>query len=417
MIFNSCDFYHPSVKEVPIMETLSSEQFRYFRLNSHHLDRFYKSSDILALAGACGFQNSPPGAWESALHFRAPGLSSDGMNRLLYQERTLLQAWSFRGAPVVFPSCESGTFLLALAACPGESWIYTKGITLALDYLEMDEEELLKLLKEVMPGLDDTVLVSKSTLDQTLARWMLPLLPPDRRDRWMAPSMYGDPGRQTVGGAVVSFLLRPCSFLGLVVFGERQNQFPTFTSLKRWTGSGLSPQPDAAKQLVRKYLHCYGPSTPGDFAAWLGASGQQARRMWQEVRPEMEPAKISGKTVWYLSNDREALFAPADPTRNLLLTDGHDPYLDQRDRWILQPDKALHRKIWRTVANPGTVIWQGEIIGIWNGRRSSRGLNIHMDIWKNPFDTEEELRRMLEDHVAEYAAFRQLSLSDFSISL
>ena len=339
------------------------------------------------------------------------------MNRLLYQERTLLQAWSFRGAPVVFPSCESGAFLLALAACPGESWIYTKGITLALDYLEMDEEELLKLLKEVMPGLDDTVLGSKSTLDQTLARWMLPLLPPDRRDRWMAPSMYGDPGRQTVGGAVVSFLLRPCSFLGLVVFGERQNQFPTFTSLKRWTGSGLSPQPDAAKQLVRKYLHCYGPSTPGDFAAWLGASGQQARRMWQEVRPEMEPAKISGKTVWYLSDDREALFAPADPSRNLLLTDGHDPYLDQRDRWILQPDKALHRKIWRTVANPGTVIWQGEIIGIWNGRRSSRGLNIHMDIWKNPFDTEEELRRMLEDHVAEYAAFRQLSLSDFSISL
>ena len=139
--------------------------------------------------------------------------------------------------------------------------------------------------------------------------------------------------------------------------------------------------------------------------------------MWQEVRPEMEPAKISGKTVWYLSDDREALFAPADPSRNLLLTDGHDPYLDQRDRWILQPDKALHRKIWRTVANPGTVIWQGEIIGIWNGRRSSRGLNIHMDIWKNPFDTEEELRRMLEDHVAEYAAFRQLSLSDFSISL
>ena len=54
------------------MLELSSEQIRYFRLNSHHLDRIYSTEDCLAAAGACGLQNSPPGAWETALYNRIP---------------------------------------------------------------------------------------------------------------------------------------------------------------------------------------------------------------------------------------------------------------------------------------------------------------------------------------------------------
>ena len=50
---------------------------------------------------------------------------------------------------------------------------------------------------------------------------MLPVLPAEKRDLWNQPSMYGSPDKQTVGGAVVSFLLRPCAFMGLVVFGRR----------------------------------------------------------------------------------------------------------------------------------------------------------------------------------------------------
>ena len=51
-------------------------------------------------------------------------------------------------------------------------------------------------------------------------------------------SMYGNPERQTVGGAVVSFLLRPCAFMGLVVL-QAEGYQPTFTSYKSWTGHSL----------------------------------------------------------------------------------------------------------------------------------------------------------------------------------
>ena len=54
-----------------------------------------------------------------------------------------------------------------------------------------------------------------------LAERVADLLPPERRARWNYPSMYGSPDKQTVGGAAVSFLLRPCAFGGQVVFGQR----------------------------------------------------------------------------------------------------------------------------------------------------------------------------------------------------
>ena len=363
------------------MTELNLEQIRNFRLHSHHLDAFYTKEDLIAAAGACGMQNSPPGAWETALYNRIPSCSQEDMNHFLYQERCLLQAWSLRGAPVVFPEEESDVFLSALIPQEDEPWIYTQGISLALDFLQMSFEELLPMLKQVMPRLNGKTIVTKSALDQTLAEWMLPLLPEEKKTLWNHPSMYGSPDKQTVGGAVVSFLLRP------------------------WTGHPLENQGEGEKELVRKFLHCYGPATPASFEGWLGCSGKQARRMWKAVSEEMEPVKAAGKNAWILSEDKACLLSPESLQRELLLLGGHDPYLDQRDRSILQPDKSLHKQIWKMVANPGTVVYRGEIIGIWTSKKKSRGMEMKITLW-NGFQDKEKISVLAE----EYADFRQQKL-------
>lgn len=383
------------------------EQIRSFRLHSHHLDSPQKS-DIGALAGACGMQNSPPGSWETALHNRAADCSLAEMERLLYKEKYLIQAWSLRGAPVVFPSQESSTFLSALIPEPGEPWIYTRGITLALDFLKMEFDELLEILKQVMPQLDHHTIVSKSALDQTIAGWMAPFLPADKQDLWNQPSMYGSPDVQTVGGAVVSFLLRPCAFNGLVVFGERNGISPSFTSWKNWTGHALEVSQDASSQLVRKYLHCYGPASVDTFVSWLGCSGKQGRRMWKTVSEEMEPVSMSGKMAFILSEDRARLFSPVSFERELILLGSHDPYLDQRDRLILQPDKAFHKEIWKTVTNPGAILYRGEVIGVWTGKKKDKGLEVNMTLWSNS----PEIKK-LKELAEKYADFRRLELIKF----
>ena len=136
-------------------------QIRAFRLRAHHLDRTYSYEEIPEAVGACGMQNTPPGAWENALYHRIPSCSLVQMKQLLYGDpkslgysgcpkasetgRTLLQAWSLRGAPFVFPASESGVFLSALIPQAEEPWIYTRGIALALEYLGMEMEPLLEL--------------------------------------------------------------------------------------------------------------------------------------------------------------------------------------------------------------------------------------------------------------------------------
>ncbi len=381
------------------------EQIRSFRLHSHHLDAVYPKDDMERLAGACGMLNTPPGVWETAMFNRAPDSSLADMERWLYEDKTLVQAWSLRGVPALFPVSQSPVFLSALVPEGDEPWIYTRGITGALDFLKMDFQPLLELLRQVMPCLDHRVIVSKATLDQTLADWMLPMIPADKRGLWNQPSMYGSPDRQTVGGAVVSFLLRPCAFCGLVVFGKRDGISPTFISYKNWTGQLLKPDEGAPGNLVRHYLHCYGPSGVDGFVNWLGCSGKQGRRLWNLVSGEMEPVMASGKKMYILSDDRERLFAPPSFEREMILLGGHDPYLDQRDRAILQQDPGLQKKIWRLSANPGAVVCRGEVVGIWTGKKKGKGMEIQITLWK-----EVHHRQGLLELAEQYAGFRQQKL-------
>ena len=103
---------------------ITPEQVRAHRLRAHHLDRRYPASRILEAAGACGLQNSPPGGWETALFQRLEGCSLPLLRDALYRDRALLQAWSIRGVPLVFPAGESGVFLSPLLAREGECpWI------------------------------------------------------------------------------------------------------------------------------------------------------------------------------------------------------------------------------------------------------------------------------------------------------
>ena len=388
------------------MTHLTKEQIRRFRLHAHHLDTWYEKADVCQISGACGLQNSPPGAWETALHNRIHALTKEHLRQLLEEDKTLLQAWSFRGAPVVFPASERDVFLSALVPVPGEPWIYTQGIELALDFLNMSFDELLALLLQVMPKLKGQIIKSKVALDQTLADWVLPLLPQDRRLLWTAPSMYGNPEKQTVGGAAVSFLLRPCALMGHIVFGKREGAFPTFTDAQSWLNQPASPRADCEKQLVRNYLHCYGPASVGSFASWLGCSFAQAKRLWHGVEDEMESVCFDGKERFFLSVDKKALLCPPEPRRTLHLLGGHDPYLGLGDRDVILADKGWQKKLWQTVSNPGAVLWMGEIVGMWKPKKKGAKLEIEVTLRPGAAAPEQGLAELAE----RYALFTKATL-------
>lgn len=386
---------------------LSARQIRAHRLRAHHLDQKYPFGELLTVAGSCGLQNSPPGAWETAAFCRLKNCTLPQLHQALYQKKELLQAWSIRGVPLIFPTADSDVFLSALIAQEGEEpWIYTKGIGLAIDHLGMSFAELLPLVESAAEYLEDHTIKSKEELDRVLAQLIAEQLPAQKQSLWNAPSMYGAPDRQTVGGAAVSFLLRPCSFRGLVVFGEREGISPTFTSPLRWLGHKLVPSAQGTAELARRFLHAYGPATLRAFADWLGSTPAQAKRLWQQIEEELEPVTAAGKKAFILQSDRES-FRCADTEEALLLLGPHDPYLDVRDRAILLEDTAAQLQVWRTVGNPGVVLKGGKIIGIWKTRTQREKLSVSTTLWE-PLSTPEQ--RELERQMEGYASFRGLAL-------
>ncbi len=227
----------------------------------------------------------------------------------------------------------------------------------------MSFDEAHARVREAARCLDGTTIRSKEALDQLLADRVGEQLPPKQRALWDSPSMYGRPDRQTVGGAAVSFLLRPCSFASLVVFGRREENSPTFTSFRRWLGREPSPALRGEAELVRRFLHCYGPAAPADLQAWLGSSPQQAKRLWSAAAEEMEPVRCWAGPAGPDPGPGQPHRPPEQPGR-LILLGPHDPYLDLRDRALVLEDPARQRQVWRTVSNPGAVLKDGRVAGI-----------------------------------------------------
>ena len=63
----------------------SFEQIRAYRLRAHHLDQKLPPDALEKAAGACGLQNSPPGAWETAAYNRLTDCTLRGLQNALYK--------------------------------------------------------------------------------------------------------------------------------------------------------------------------------------------------------------------------------------------------------------------------------------------------------------------------------------------
>lgn len=391
------------------MLTLSARQVLGHRLWAHHLDRPLPIAGLLEAAGACGVQNSPPGACETALWNRVEGLTPLALQRELVETRSMLQAWSFRGAPCVFPTRDIPVFLHALIPQPGEPWIYTGGAPLALEHVGMDFDTVLALVQEALSLLDNETVLSKSALDATIAQAVAPLLPPEKRALWEDPSMYGP--NQTVGGAAVSFMLRPCAMQGLVVFGARASGSPTFTSARRWLGDCPTPTGAGQRELVRRFLHCYGPADQTMLAQWLGCSPGQAHRLWQCAEADMMQAVVEGRIRYILAEDADSFDGAMLPD-DVRLLGPHDPYLDCRDRELLLPEKPLQRRVWKTVANPGAILRAGRVEGVWKAKKAGRKLTVAATLWRGDPATALAVQRQ----AAGYAHFQGLVLADCAVT-
>ena len=160
--------------------------------------------------------------------------------------------------------------------------------------------------------------------------------------------------------------------------------------LIRWEGARAPlvwtvPQPEiepaeARRELARRYLHVFGPTTHAAFARWAGIGATQARVAFETLGPKLTPVTTPIGDAWILGSDEEALrVAASAPAAARLLPSGDAYYLLQgAERELLVPDAARRAALWTSRVWPGALLVGGEIAGTW---RRAEG-NVSIALWR-----------------------------------
>jgi hypothetical protein len=173
---------------------------------------------------------------------------------------------------------------------------------------------------------------------------------------------------------------------GIGVGNRMRYATATGTLLIRWEGAraplvwtvprpGINPA-DARRELARRYLHVYGPTTSDSFAKWAGIGADQGRATFDALGRSLIPVRTPIGDAWILAHDEEAIREPAGPPASARLLPSGDAYwlLQGSDRELLVPDAAQRAELWTPRVWPGAVLVGGEIVGTW--RRAQAKLTV-----------------------------------------
>jgi hypothetical protein len=187
---------------------------------------------------------------------------------------------------------------------------------------------------------------------------------------------------------------------GIQVGNRMRYATTTGTLLIRWEGARAPlvwtvPRPeidplDARRELARRYLHVYGPTTPPAFARWAGIRAGEARAAFDGLSGSLVAVSTPIGGAWILASDEPAIREPPGPPAPARLLPSGDAYylLQGADRELLIPDAGQRAALWTSRVWPGAVLVGGEIVGVW--RRA--GAKLSIETWR-------KLRRAERDAV------------------
>lgn len=134
----------------------------------------------------------------------------------------------------------------------------------------------------------------------------------------------------------------------------------------------LDPE-TARRELLRRFLAWFAPTTPERFVRWAAVDPDEALRTWRAVEAELVSVVVGGKRRFAHERDVEAL-ASAEPVRGVRLLPPGDPYL-YPDRALLVSDAASYDALYKAKGEAaGGILLDGELVGTWARQAHRVGL-------------------------------------------
>ncbi|MCG5214746.1 winged helix DNA-binding domain-containing protein [Streptosporangium sp. KLBMP 9127] len=349
------------------------------RLERHALAGPAAGAGPADVVGAiCGAHAQVLSAAELSVGLRLPGATRDEVRDALWTGRTLVKTFGPRGTVHLLPTRDLPMWTGALSALPPPGNGHAKDVRLTPEQTD-----------EVVAAIAAALAAAELTAEE-LGEEVVAATGPWAGDLVM-PAFQGMWPRWRMATAVAAHR-------GALCFGANRGRRVTYTNPHRWL-PGFRPADGrtAQAEVLRRYLHAYGPATPAHFAKWLAASPRWAGELFDSLSGELERVEVEGVTAWVNAGDTAPGEPPAPDGVRLL------PYFDAytvgcHPRELLFPGRAAERALaGGQGGNFPVLLVGGTVAGVWHQRRSGR----RIDVTVEPLEALTSRRlRGLEEQVA-----------------
>lgn len=344
-----------------VKKPVSLQQINAWRMHRQFLDRPFPSKDIVELINTIGWVYSPGCSTPYlACWARMPSFKVEDLNRLVFEDRRLVQLETLRGCTMLVPRSQAAIALK----------IRTKTFT-----------ELSKQARQQMPITEPDMELLKTAILKVLQNG--PRTPEQIRAAVPVP-MVKDFGPDLKRIGMTNSLTLAINLLkedGKLLKQQAKKRLD-FTEYSLALTSTVLPQvdpynlrmEDACTQLAAQYFRAEAPARVRDFAWWAGINVTDAIKGTGEVKPKLVSIPVEGTKDEYLISEADLeeflAFEPRESAVNFIPY--RDTYLKgQRevvDRFVPSEhaDKPFSRWKGKLINDPlATIVQGGRVIGVW----------------------------------------------------
>jgi hypothetical protein len=306
------------------------------------------------VAAMCGAHAQVLSAAELSVGLRIAGSTREDVRHALWTDRSLVKTFGPRGTVHLLPKRDLPMWTAALSVVPSPSPFS--------EDMRMTAEQTDQVVAAIAAALDNAELTIDELSDAVIAGtgpWAGDLVMPAFQGMWPR-------WRQAIGVA---------AHRGVLCFGANRGRKVTYTSPDRFETVDTQ---DALRDLVRRYLHAYGPATPQQFARWLAAPASWATALFKSIENQLEPVELDGSIAWLVAGDTAV---PSQISSGVRLLPYFDAYaVGSHPRDLVFPGRATERALSRGQAgNFPVMLLDGVVAGVWHQRRASRRLHVTVE--------------------------------------
>jgi len=339
------------------------DEVRARRLARSSLSERASGDGLVQVAGTvCGVHAQVQAAAELQLAARVDGIEQADVRAALWEQRSLVKAWTIRGTLHLHPAEELSLWLAARRAVVASA---DRGLPAWRDpagtvHPALDSDEVDAVRAAVWAALDGRCLLREELAEEVVKR-------------------VGAAPRERLRSGFAFFLDELCQ-------GPPQGSRITLVRPDQWIDGWrrIDEEAEALREVCRRFLHGYGPARPADFSEWFSSTAfkvAEARALFEELAGELEEIGVDDRRYFVLAGDRSF---PAAAGQVRLLPE-YDVYVmgsRERDQLVPPPVRELiarhGRGRYEGPAGVRLVVVDGIAAGLWERRKRGKRIELRV---------------------------------------